>query len=71
MKELLADKRGFLMSPVEIHRDPFGNGRRYWVSFEDEPNEEGIKYLKSIYEKSNDNLIDGKRIRYSCGDKNE
>lgn len=31
MRELLADGRGVLIPPMHIHRDPFGNGRRYWI----------------------------------------
>lgn len=31
MAELLADKRGFLVRWDYHHRDPFGNGERYWI----------------------------------------
>lgn len=31
MKELLSDGRGILIDPIMIHRDCFGNGKRYWV----------------------------------------
>jgi glycosyltransferase involved in cell wall biosynthesis len=60
MKELLADRRGFLIRHEYTHRDPFGNGYRYWIDAD-----EGKRMLRQIYEKSNDNLIDSKRIKYS------
>lgn len=31
MRELLENGRGVLVPPMHIHRDPFGNGRRYWI----------------------------------------
>lgn len=31
MRELLSNGRGYLVDFNYIHRDPFGNGRRYWV----------------------------------------
>lgn len=31
MRELLQDNRGYLIPTEYIHRDPFGNGRRYWI----------------------------------------
>jgi glycosyltransferase involved in cell wall biosynthesis len=34
MKELLADGRGWLIDAEYVHRDPFGNGRRYWIERE-------------------------------------
>lgn len=34
MKELLSDGRGILVNPEYTHRDPFGNGKRYWISIE-------------------------------------
>jgi glycosyltransferase involved in cell wall biosynthesis len=34
MKELLSDDRGWLIGTEYIHRDPFGNGRRYWIDSE-------------------------------------
>ena len=60
MAELLGDRRGFLLDYTFTHRDPFGNGFRYWVDMDS-----GVRRLREIYEKSNDNLIDSKRIRYS------
>jgi len=62
MAELLDDRRGFLLGYKDCctHRDPFGNGRRYWVDVD-----EGIRMLRQIYENSNDNHIDSKRIKYS------
>lgn len=32
MKELLSDNRGWLIPYEYVHRDPFGNGRRYWIN---------------------------------------
>lgn len=32
MAELLSDGRGTLIDPEYIHRDPFGNGMRYWIN---------------------------------------
>lgn len=49
MAELLADGRGCLLDPVEIHRDPFGNGRRYWIGFEGNVNREGVNELNLLY----------------------
>jgi hypothetical protein len=31
MKELLDESRGYLVPATMIHRDCFGNGRRYWI----------------------------------------
>jgi glycosyltransferase involved in cell wall biosynthesis len=45
MKELLSDDRGFLLPYQFTHRDPFGNGRRYWVS-----KEHGVNSITNIYE---------------------
>jgi len=45
MAELLADGRGFLLDYVFTHRDPFGNGLRYWVDTKD-----GINALNNVYE---------------------
>jgi glycosyltransferase involved in cell wall biosynthesis len=38
MKELLGNKRGFLVPPVMVHRDCFGNGKRYWINIEEATN---------------------------------
>ena len=35
MSELLADGRGILVDYDYIHRDPFGNGKRYWIDRKD------------------------------------
>jgi glycosyltransferase involved in cell wall biosynthesis len=32
IKELLDDRRGELVQPRMVVRDPFGNGRRYWIN---------------------------------------
>jgi len=60
MAELLASRRGFPVRHDFMHRDPFGNGKRYWIDVDD-----GIAVLEQIYEKSNDNHIDLKRINYT------
>ncbi len=46
MKELLADGRGWLVDYKDCctHRDPFGNGYRYWIDVAD-----GIDALRSVY----------------------
>ena len=50
MSELLADSRGWLVDYREecTHRDPFGNGRRYWIDKED-----GNKILDFVYRNGN------------------
>jgi glycosyltransferase involved in cell wall biosynthesis len=35
MAELLKHERGTLVDYDYVHRDPFGNGRRYWISVKD------------------------------------
>jgi hypothetical protein len=45
MKELLDNDRGFLIDYDYTHRDPFGNGRRYWAN-----NTVGIYYLQALYD---------------------
>ena len=47
MKELLSDERGFLINYGHTHRDPFGNGFRYWADID-----YGFMALQDIYEKS-------------------
>jgi len=44
MAELLADGRGWLLDYEYTHRDPFGNGMRYWVN-----KQSGIEALDGIY----------------------
>ena len=44
MAELLSGKRGFLVPSNYVHRDPFGNGRRYWIS-----KDAGTLWLSTIY----------------------
>ena len=44
MKELLSDNRGFLIPYKFTHRDPFGNGLRYWINPQD-----GAIVLNGIY----------------------
>ena len=46
MSELLADGRGWLVDYREecTHRDPFGNGRRYWIDKKD-----GVDALQWVY----------------------
>lgn len=44
--ESLADGRGYLVEPEYYHRDPFGNGMRYWI------NKNGLlEALNKIYDK--------------------
>jgi glycosyltransferase involved in cell wall biosynthesis len=66
MKELLSDNRGFLLDYTHVHRDPFGNGRRYWVDVDS-----GIRVLQEIYEQSNVNNFDFKRIKFSVNSARE
>lgn len=47
MAELLADNRGLLVDYDYVHRDPFGNGRRYWADIT-----HGTSLLKGIRDKS-------------------
>jgi glycosyltransferase involved in cell wall biosynthesis len=42
--ESLADGRGLLIPPDYVHRDPFGNGRRYFAS-----RSEGARLLNDLY----------------------
>jgi glycosyltransferase involved in cell wall biosynthesis len=44
MAELLANNRGFLIETDYVHRDPFGNGRRYFANAE-----RGVEYLNSVF----------------------
>jgi glycosyltransferase involved in cell wall biosynthesis len=44
MAELLGEDRGFLLDYAFTHRDPFGNGWRYWVD-----KKQGIEALEFIY----------------------
>jgi glycosyltransferase involved in cell wall biosynthesis len=44
MAELLENERGFLVHHEYTHRDPFGNGSRYWIS-----SEGGTGWLNEIY----------------------
>ena len=60
MAELLADRRGFLVHYEWEHRDPFGNGHRYWIDVS-----QGGWILEQIYERKDTNSIDGKRVDYS------
>jgi len=60
MAELLADRRGFLVDYEWEHRDPFGNGHRYWIDVS-----QGRWILEQIYERKDTNTIDGKRVDYS------
>lgn len=43
MRELLSDDRGYLIDYDYVHRDPFGNGRRYFAS-----RKHGVELLKKI-----------------------
>jgi glycosyltransferase involved in cell wall biosynthesis len=45
MAELLNDGRGYLLQHRFIHRDPFGNGRRYWVDIG-----AGVYALEMVYQ---------------------
>lgn len=53
ISESLADDRGFLVEPDYIHRDPFGNGRRYWADVGKAKN-----HLGFIYENRNTDKVD-------------
>ena len=44
MREQLLDDRGILVDYDYIHRDPYGNGRRYWIDRKD-----AAKKLYSVY----------------------
>jgi glycosyltransferase involved in cell wall biosynthesis len=57
MKELLSDGRGYLISPVFVHRDCFGNGRRYWIADENSVSSEGVEYLQLIYDGQGKEII--------------
>ena len=46
MKELIEAGGGFQMEYNHVHRDPFGNGRRYWVDID-----KGAELLQDIYER--------------------
>ena len=43
--EQLQDGRGLLVPPEYLHRDPFGNGRRYWAD-----HHLASQYLQEVYE---------------------
>jgi glycosyltransferase involved in cell wall biosynthesis len=45
MRELLSDERGRLVGVKFVHRDPFGNGKRYWIDIKD-----GADKLISVFE---------------------
>jgi glycosyltransferase involved in cell wall biosynthesis len=47
MAELLGDGRGFLLDHIFSHRDPFGNGFRYWVSIN-----QGVDILDTVSRKN-------------------
>jgi len=51
MAELLADKRGWLMDYNFTHRDPFGNGTRYWAN-----RQSGLYALERFYAKDDDSV---------------
>jgi len=44
MAEVLGDKRGYLIQPDYVYRDPFGNGRRYLAS-----KQHGTDILRLLY----------------------
>jgi glycosyltransferase involved in cell wall biosynthesis len=46
MAELLGDGRGFLVDPEYTHRDPFGNGTRWWIN-----KDNAVTNLQSVYAK--------------------
>lgn len=46
MAELLAEGRGFLVDPEYTHRDPFGNGTRWWIN-----KNRAVINLQSVYAK--------------------
>jgi glycosyltransferase involved in cell wall biosynthesis len=54
MAELLAGGRGWLVDYKDCctHRDPFGNGKRYWIDTDD-----GIEALERIYMRSPSKLV--------------
>jgi glycosyltransferase involved in cell wall biosynthesis len=59
MAELLADGRGWLVDYREdcTHRDPFGNGRRYWIDTDD-----GTTLLDFVYRNGDtQETLDGAR----------
>jgi glycosyltransferase involved in cell wall biosynthesis len=58
MAELLADNRGFLLDHQFYHRDPFGNGHRWWVDTGD-----GVAALNNVYELREDieSMVDKSR----------
>jgi glycosyltransferase involved in cell wall biosynthesis len=44
MAELLADGRGYLVDAEYAHRDPFGNGTRWWIN-----KDNAVTALQSVY----------------------
>lgn len=51
MAELLADGRGWLLDYEYTHRDPFGNGYRYWAKKSD-----GVYALERFYANDDDSV---------------
>ena len=64
MAELLGEDleageyRGFLIDYEYVHRDPFGNGRRYWIS-----TEKGTSILNAIYDDLESARVGNERAR--------
>jgi len=62
MAEVLGNGRGLLMDVDYVHRDPFGNGRRYFASIES-----GVSHLNQLYENRSENLQNPTNLEYIQG----